>query len=95
MYFQKQDLAGTHYNPQDEHTQFTGQPTRRMFDRFNGNQVVFIINSFGSLLEKFTLEEAREIELQIATRLPIDIKSEISVFNWIRNWSASPMPHIF
>ena len=95
MRFQKQDLTGTHYHWQDDKQVFTGQPSRRVFDRLNSNQVLFIINSYGSVLEKFTLEEGRAIEMQIATRLPIDTKSEISVFNWIRNWAANPLPHIF
>lgn len=96
MHFQKQDLTGTHYNWKDDTTQlFTGQPSRRVFNRFNSNQVLFIINSFGSLLEKFTLEEGRLIEQQIANRLPSDTKSEISVFNWIRNSAASRMTNIF
>lgn len=89
MHFQKHDLAGKHYNWNENPDQFvfSGAPSRRMFDRYNGDQVLFIINFFGSLSEKFTPEEGRMIEHQINHYLPSDAKSEISVYNWIRNAS--------
>jgi hypothetical protein len=96
MHFQKQDLTGTHYNLKDDRKElFMGQPTRRLFDRFNSSQVLFLINFYGSLSERFSLEEGRTIEMQIATRLPVEVKSEISVFNWLRNAAANHLPHIF
>lgn len=96
MQFQKQDMTGTHYRLQAETKNlFTGQPTRRLFDRFNSDQVLFLINFYCSLSGRSTLEEGRAIEMQIATRLPADTKSEISVFNWIRNTASNPMPVIF
>ena len=87
MHFQKQDMEGTHYKWMDEDEKhiFMGQPTRRLFDRFNGNQVLFLINFYSSLADRFSLEEARKIEYEIFNHLPLDHKSEISVFNWIRN----------
>ena len=41
MLFQKQDLEGTGYYwiEKEEHL-YTGQPSRRSFDKFNGNQVL-------------------------------------------------------
>jgi hypothetical protein len=93
MHFQKQDLAATHYHWKDE-TDFiyTGQPSRRSFDRFNGNQVLFLINFMGSIPENFTISEGRQIEEEIEKRLPIDLKSEVSVFNWIREVVFSKLP---
>ncbi|MEK7224454.1 MAG: hypothetical protein AAB221_02080, partial [Bacteroidota bacterium] len=67
MHFLKEDLTGTHYQPADNKQLFTGQPTRRLFNRFNSSQVLFLINFYGSLSERFTLEEGRTIEMQIAT----------------------------
>lgn len=82
MNFQKQDLKNTHYNwPGDI---FTGQPSRRSFDRFNGNQVLFLINFYGSLSEQFTRVEAEKIERKILFEMPDDAKSEIAAFNWLR-----------
>jgi len=85
MYFQKTDLEGTHYNWIEETTRiFTGQPSRRTFDPFNGDQVLFLINAYGSLSEKFTISEGKVIEVKIQYDLPPEAKSEISVLNWIK-----------
>ncbi|HET6994264.1 MAG TPA: hypothetical protein VFI06_04730 [Chitinophagaceae bacterium] len=85
MQFQKEDLEGTFYDwSDDKQDLFTGRPSRRSFDRFNGNQVLFLINFYGSLSENFTLQEGKSLERRIQYELPIEAKSEISVFNWIR-----------
>jgi len=85
MHFQKQDLEGTQYNWVDEgRNVFSGQPSRRTFDSSNGAQVLFMINFYGSLSERFTLSEARQPEQKILNELPADAKSELSVFNWLR-----------
>ena len=86
MQFQKQDLEYPEYKWEDENQDlFKGQPSRRSFDRFNGHQVLFIINYYGSLSDKFTHADGRNIEQMIQNELPIGIKSEISVLNWIRD----------
>ncbi len=87
MHFQKQDMEGKSYrwNENAGETVFSGQPSRRLFDRFNGDQVIFIINFFGSLSDRFTLQEGKMIEYAILHHLPLEAKSELSVFNWIRN----------
>lgn len=86
MHFQKIHLDGNHYNwIEDEKQLFTGQPSRRSFDRFNGNQVLFLINLYGSFSERFTLNDGKSIEQRILHDLPTEAKSEISVFHWIRN----------
>ena len=86
MLFQKQDMNGTHYTwTNDGKHVFIGQPSRRIFDSLNGDQVLFLINFYGSLSEKFTIQEGRKIEYEISNHLPLEVKSEISVFNWIRD----------
>ena len=87
MQFQKGDMAGQHYSWQGDTAKglFSGGPTRRLFDRNNGDQVLFLINFYGSQLEKFTLEDARFIEDKIYRQLPLEAKSEISVLSWLRN----------
>jgi hypothetical protein len=83
---QRQDLEGTEYNwVEDEKHLFTGQPSRRSFDKLNGNQVLFLINFYGSLSGKFSIREGKDIEKRIQHDMPEDIKSEIAVFNWMRN----------
>jgi hypothetical protein len=88
MAFLKQDLLNQHYSWPDEGAKlaFSGQPSRRSFDRFNGEQVLFMINFYGSLADKFSVEEGRKIEEQILNHLPMEAKSEISVFNWLREF---------
>ena len=86
MHFLKLDLEGTHYSwREDEKQFFTGQPSCRAFDKFNGNQVLVLINFYGALSERFTLAEGKYIEECIRRDLPVEGNSEISVFNWIRN----------
>ncbi|WP_315814601.1 hypothetical protein [Paraflavitalea speifideaquila] len=49
MSFLKEHLAGNHYHwlIATANAAFTGSPGRRIFDPFNGLQVLYIINYFG------------------------------------------------
>lgn len=87
MSFLKADLKYNHYywRTASDPVVFTGEPTRRLFDRFNGEQVLFIINLFDGVFERFTIQEGREMEHLINNSLPLEAKSEISVLNWLRN----------
>lgn len=89
MHFGKQDLVFTNYRWDSDKKRadalFSGQPSRRIFDPSNGDQVLFLINFCGSTDENFTIKEGRTIEWHIANKLPVEIKSEISVFYWIQN----------
>jgi hypothetical protein len=84
MPFIKEDLIGDNYKWIDANS-YTGSPSRRLFDRYDGNQVLFIINSIGSLSEKFSIVEGLQIEEKIIHHLPSAIKSELSVFNWLKS----------
>jgi hypothetical protein len=85
MPFLKQDLAHQEYNwDLPGETIFNGSPSRRAFNRYNGNQVLFLINFYGSLAEKFSIGEGQLMEEVISNQLPLEAKSEISVFNWLR-----------
>ena len=87
MPFLKEDLTGQHYSWTGAvgSPTFTGHPSRRLFDRYNGHQVLFIINFYASLSDKFTLGEGHRIEELLSSRLPMEAKSEISVFNWLKD----------
>jgi hypothetical protein len=87
MPFVKEDLVSDHYNwgNSSQSLVFKGHPSRRLFDRFNGEQVLFIINFYGTISDKVSVKEGRKMEAMINSSLPIDAKSEISVFNWLRN----------
>ena len=84
MQFQKQDLIGDHYHWGEADNLFKGQPSRRLFDRANGDQVLFLINFYGASTERFTIQTGRLIESAISGRLPLEAKSEISVYHWIQ-----------
>jgi hypothetical protein len=86
MIFSKENLVNDHYiwiegqgNPA-----FSGTPSRRLFNRLNGDQVLFIINSHGALTDKFSIEEGRRIEEMIYEALPSDTRSELSVIQWLK-----------
>jgi len=86
MLFLKEHLSGIHYNWQTEikHEKLTSPPDRRRFDPVNGNQILYIINFFGSLVGKLSMDDGLRIESLIAVGLPSELKSEIAVFNWLK-----------
>jgi hypothetical protein len=85
MHFKRQDLEIADYNWDNNSLNdvFSGHPSRRLFDRYNGNQVLFLINSYALIYEKFTVQDGKRIEKELYHNLPLNAKSEISVFNWI------------
>lgn len=84
MLFVKEHLsAGNTYTWSDEFI-FDGTPSRRLFDRQNGNQLLFIINLYASQAEKFSEEDVQRIEDMLVNKLPEQVKSEISVLNWLK-----------
>jgi hypothetical protein len=87
MPFLKEDLIQNHYNWHVETTSsiFKGQPSRRLFDRFNGDQILFIINFYASVSDRISIKEGRKMEEMINDSLPKEYKSEIAVFNWLRS----------
>lgn len=86
MIFLKEHLRKSHYEWTVglNHSTQNNEPDRRIFDRFNGYQVLFIINCFGRSLGKLTFTDGLKIEELISTQLPLEIKSELSVYNWLR-----------
>ncbi len=80
MQFKKQDLAGTHYTWNNGHHIFSGEPTRRRFDKNNGDQVLLLINFYESLAGPVSPYEGRIIEQTITWGLPDTAKSEVSAF---------------
>jgi len=87
MTFSKDDMCFIHYRwEKDERPAgevFCGEPSRRIFDPFNGDQVLFLINFYGSVVKSFGLKDAHALERKIAHQLPLERKSDRSVYNWI------------
>ena len=82
MQFLKEHLSTYNYSWINEST-FTGDPSRRLFNRYNGNQLLFIINRYASMTEGFTVNSGLRIEDMLMNQLPVDAKSEISVLKWL------------
>ncbi|MET0462491.1 MAG: hypothetical protein ABW007_05040 [Chitinophagaceae bacterium] len=86
MQYQKEDMIGEFYQWEGEKMPDTVDrtPSRRAFDRFNGHHVLYIINYYVTLNNKFSKEYCQVLEKKISQDLPIDLRSELSVFNWIK-----------
>ena len=84
MAFSKENLTGLYnWSAEQKTPLFEGSPSRRTFDRYNGNQVIFIITLLLERLENFSIEQGREIEMLIINKLPFESSSELTVFNWL------------
>lgn len=83
MTFLKQHLHDDNYNWTTE-LEESNVPSRKRFDRYNGNQLLHIINCFGEKIGKLSLSDGLRIEKLIKSELPLEAKSELSVFNWIQ-----------
>jgi hypothetical protein len=86
MLFLKEHLVNDHYTWPDTKTDVNHmkEPSRRLFDRANGNHILYIINYFGQSIGKQSISSGRRIEELILNQLPADSKSEVTVFNWLR-----------
>ena len=86
MTFSKDDLMGTYTWALDpQATPFKGVPSRRIFDRYSGNQLLFIINAFAALSDSFSIDDVVKIESKIENELSMNTQSEISVYNWLKS----------
>ncbi|HEX5024011.1 MAG TPA: hypothetical protein VFV68_02010 [Agriterribacter sp.] len=86
MLFSKEHLLGQYEWTIDPiNALFTGFPTRRIFDRLNGWQVLFLINCLALLSDSFSVDEGRALENLIQDRLPLNTQSETSVYNWLKS----------
>ena len=94
MRFLKEHLSANNYSWINE-SSFTGDPSRRLFNRYNGNQPLFIINLYASLIEEFTLNMGLKIEDRLMNQLPVDAKSELSVLNWLRQVPPLPVSNAY
>lgn len=85
MKFLKEHLTGFYeWKPGSEISMYHGKVTRRLFDRWNGNQVLFIINTFLSDSGSTSIEKGKVIENLLIEKLPLDARSEVSVINWLQ-----------
>jgi len=87
MHYFKKDMEFTHYrwiDGSDANLMYAGEPSRRIFDPYNGDQVLFLINYYFSTEGNYSISEGKAIESKLAHKLPIASQSERSVFNWLK-----------
>lgn len=90
MAFSKQHLTGLYnWTAEDQISLFEGSPSRRTFDRYNGNQVFFIITQVLESLGSASVEQGREMEMMIINKLPFASSSELTVFHWLEKEFAT------
>lgn len=85
MNFQKQNLISLHYSwlVRDEYL-FQGEVSRRIFDKNNGYQVLFMINVCALFTDLFLEKKGNIIEQKIQLELPDGVKSEKTVLSWLK-----------
>ena len=94
MHLLKEHLsANNNYRWTDEFV-FDGTPSRRLFDRHNGNQLLFIINLYASQVKGFSATDVSRIEGMLLYHLPEEIKSEISVLKWLQENETLSVQHM-
>src|SRR4030095_1672500 len=90
MLFSKENLRG-HYNwtPGTEKTVFEGNHSRRLFSRWNVDQVLFIINHLLDSSRDYSVDSGQRIEDLIINKLPFTSGSELTVFHWLQEQIAT------
>lgn len=87
MGFTKEDMNYAHYKwssyKKPVMAACSNEPSRRYFDPFDGEQVLYMINYCASIIGNLSLKGAREIENKIAHTLPNEVISERFMFNWL------------
>ena len=85
MLFLREHLLNEYNWPvENDNALYSGVPSRRKFDRYNGYQLLFIINFYASISDRNSIKDGQLMEELINMQLPLDARSEISVFNWLR-----------
>lgn len=82
MQFLKEHLSPGNYEWNNDLI-YNGDPSRRRYNRNNGNQLLFVINLYGALQTSFDINKGLMIQDLLKHQLPVDAKSEISVLHWL------------
>ena len=90
----KEHLSAYKYSWTNEST-FTGEASHRLFNRYNGNQLLFILNLYASLIEGFTIKMGLKIEDRLMNQLPVAAKTEIFVLDWLNQTAPLPVSNAY
>ncbi|MCH5718581.1 hypothetical protein [Niabella hibiscisoli] len=83
MHFEKHDLNIDLYTWSNADALYEGLPSRRSFDKSNGAQVLFLVNHYAAFNEQLNLRQLHLLEQLLHCELPLEARSEISVFKWM------------
>jgi hypothetical protein len=82
MQFLKEHLSPGNYEWSNELI-YTGNPSRRLYNRVDGNQLLFVINQFAAESASFDIDKGIKIQKILMHDLPVEAKSELSVIKWL------------
>lgn len=86
MTFLKEHLTGIYeWNASMDKSVYEGTATRRLFNRWNGTQVLFIINNFLIRTGDLSISQGQKAEKLILEKLPLNTMSELSVLQWLQS----------
>jgi hypothetical protein len=83
MHFLKEDLSPGNYEWNNDLI-YNGEPSRRLYNRNDGNQLLFVINSYAAVNTSFDTKQGLQIQNLLKYQLPVDAKSEKSVLQWLK-----------
>lgn len=84
MIFLKEHLAGSYEWPiEREGLRFDNIATRRLFNRWNGYQTLFVINVFLMQAGLVPEQYGKKAEEMLLTKLPLNAMSEKKVVAWL------------
>jgi hypothetical protein len=84
MFFLKEHLIGKTYEwPENKSAVVRSTPGMQLFDRLNGDHLLYMINFFCTSIGAFSISEGQKIE-NLISKLPFEVDNEIGVFNWLR-----------
>lgn len=82
MEFLKEHLSPGNYEWSNQLI-YNGDPSRRLYNRNNGNQLLFVINQYAASTTTFDIEKGILIQDILTHQLPVEAKSEKSVIKWL------------
>lgn len=66
------------------HVKLQGTPDRNLFMRYEGYEILYMINYACETMNAVSKADAGRIETLLHEKLPIDIRSQNSVFQWLQ-----------
>jgi len=82
MQFLKEHLSPGNYEWNNELI-YNGDVSRRLFNRNNGDQVLFMINQYAVPFKGFDIGQGLEIQKLLKYQLPVEAQSEKTVLKWL------------